>query len=126
MNRRNEMTRLTKLFALSLVLGFCSTTLVSADPLAVIGNNMTQNRIGTSTATQVLSNIFNSTVANGSAGNTFTVAEAKTDGGFATFIGNNVLQQEIGQTHANQSASNIIGSSVANNAAGNAITFSGQ
>lgn len=120
------MTKLFKLVSFVAILGVGVVEVASADPLSVIGNNFTQNRIGTSVSDQSLNTILNSTVANGSAGNTFTVAEAKTDGSFATFVGNNVLQQEIGSTFANQTAVNVVGSSVANNAAGNAITFSGQ
>ena len=120
------MTKFFKLVSLTAFLSVGAAEMVSADPLSVIGNNFTQNRIGTSTSNQNLNTIVSSTVANGSAGNTFTVAEAKSGDGFATIIGNNLLQQEIGTTTANQIGVNIISSSVANNAAGNAITFSGQ
>jgi hypothetical protein len=120
------MTKLFRLTSFALALGFSSVNIALADPLTVTGNSFQQNRIGTSLANQALSNIFNSTVANGSAGNTFTVLEAKSGDGFATIIGNSVLQQEIGTTNAYQEATNIISSSVGNHAAGNAITFSGQ
>jgi hypothetical protein len=120
------MTKLFKLVSFAAILGIGVAEVASADPLAVIGNNFTQNRIGTSVSDQSLNTIVGSTVANGSAGNTLSVVEAKSGDGFATFIGNNFLQQEIGNTYANQTGVNIINSSVANNAAGNAITFSGQ
>lgn len=120
------MTRFFKFVTLSAFLSIGIAEIASADPLAVLGNNFTQNRIGTSGSDQSLNTIINSTVANGSAGNTLSVLDSKTDGSFATFSGNNFLQQEIGQTFANQTAVNVVSSSVGNNAAGNSITFSGQ
>lgn len=117
---------MTKTLTLALLLGVVAFGSANADPLVMTGSNLTQNNIGTSVADQTLSAIFNSTVANGAAGNTFTVAEVVSPNGYATFIGDSFLQQNIGNSYANQSATNVVGSSVANNAAGNAITFSGQ
>lgn len=120
------MNKLFKLVTLSALVGIGATNVASADPLAMIGSAVTQNNIGTNASTQNIANIIGSTVANGTAGNTFTVAEVVSPNGYALFTSDNFLQQNIGSNFANQTANTVVNSSVANNAAGNAITFSGQ
>jgi hypothetical protein len=120
------MTKLLKLTLFTLSVSFCSVNIVSADPLLITGNNLEQTNTGTSLANQTLANIFNSTVANGAAGNTFTVSAENNGGNYTIITSNNVLQQQIGSTSATQNATNIINSSASNYASGNSITFTAR
>lgn len=118
------MTKLFKLISLAAFFGVSAVGISSANPFDVLGNSMTQNNIGSSSSSQNLNTIISSVVANGSAGNTFTVSNDHPSTVPTIVQGNSVLQQNIGSDTANQIVVTAFDSSIANNAAGNAITFS--
>jgi hypothetical protein len=110
-----KLLTLTSAAAFALILGFGGTA--SADPLALIGNNVNQVSRGNTEAGMDVNAINNSTLRNGAAGNTLSVS-----GGRVNVTGNQFRQLQVGGHNAYMEASAVNASTLENFSTGNAAT----